>query len=103
MKDMAKSWMEDKAIWVFDLAHNNLDEDAIVKGFLKHYVLQGEGIEKVQQDMHFRTHYGDLYLQSAISGLRKALEHQIDVPIRSEMRTLDDPCIAVKGGIAWEH
>lgn len=34
---MAKAWLEDKATWLFDLAHDNLDEDAIVKGFLKHY------------------------------------------------------------------
>lgn len=31
---MAKAWLEDKATWLFDLAHDDLDEDAIVKGFL---------------------------------------------------------------------
>lgn len=24
---MAKAWMEDKKIWLFDLAHGNLDEE----------------------------------------------------------------------------
>ena len=74
---MAKAWLEDKATWLFDLAHDNLDEDAIVKGFLKHYVLQGRSIGDVQQDLHFRTHYGDFYLESAMADLRRALEVQI--------------------------
>lgn len=87
---MAKAWLEDKATWLCDLAHNNLDDDSIVKGFLKHYVLQGFGIDDVQRDMHFRTQYGDLYLKSAMAGLRRALELQIEVPPRSEMRTLDE-------------
>lgn len=87
---MAKHWMEDKEVWLFDLVHNNLDEDAIVKGLLKHYVLQGHGIDNVQQDMHFHTHYGDLCLESAMASLRRALELQIKAPPRSEMRTLDE-------------
>lgn len=66
---MAKDWLEDKATWLFDLAHNNLDEDAIVKGFLRHYVQQGQGIDDVQRDMHFRTHYGDLYLKAAMTSM----------------------------------
>ena len=41
---MAEAWMEDKETWLFDLAHGDLDEDAIVKGFIKHYVLQDKGI-----------------------------------------------------------
>ena len=64
---MAKAWLEDKSTWLFDLAHDNLDEDAIVKGFLKHYALQGQGMGDVQRDLHFRTHYGDLYLKAAIT------------------------------------
>ena len=24
---MAKAWLEDKATWLFDLAHDNLDEE----------------------------------------------------------------------------
>ena len=80
---MAKAWLEDKATWLFDLAHDDLGDDAIAKGFLKHYVLQGKGIDDVQRDMHFRTHYGDLYLQAAMVSLRRALEIQIEAPPRS--------------------
>lgn len=87
---MAKAWLEDKATWLFDLAHDNLDEDAIAKGFLKHYALQGQGMGDVQRDMHFHTHYGDFYLKAAMAYLRRALEVQIEAPPRSEMRTLDE-------------
>lgn len=87
---VAKAWLEDKATWLFDLAHDDLDEDAIVKGFLKHYALQGQGMGDVQRDMHFRTHYGDSYLKGAMAYLRRALEVQIEAPTRSEMRTLDE-------------
>ncbi len=87
---MAKAWLEDKATWLFDLAHDNLDEDAIVKGFLKHYTLQGQGMGDVQRDMHFRTHYGDSYLKGAMAYLRRVLEVQIEAPPRSEMRMLDE-------------
>lgn len=100
---MARIWLEDKATWLFDLAHNNLNDDAIVKGFLKHYVLQDQGISNVQQDMHFRTHYGDLYLESAISGLRRALESQIEAPPMSEMRTLDEVRMIVQAVRAGER
>ncbi len=87
---VAKAWLEDKATWLFDLAHDDLDEDAIVKGFLKHYALQGQGMGDVQRDMHFHTHYGDFYLKAAMAYLRRALEVQIEAPPRSEMRTLDE-------------
>lgn len=100
---MAKAWLEDKAIWLFDLAHSDLDEDAIVKGFLKHYVLQGRSIGDVQQDFHFHTHYGDSYLESAMTSLRRALEYQIDAPPRSEMRTLEEVSMIVQAVRAGER
>ena len=82
---MAKAWLEDKTTWLFDLAHGNLDEDSIVKGFLKHYILQSRGIDDVQQDLHFHTGYGDFYMESAMYGLRRALERQVEAPLRLEM------------------
>lgn len=87
---MDKSWMEDKALWLFDLAHGDLDEDAIVKGFLKHYVLQDKSISNVRQDLHFHTHYGDYYTESAMVNLSRAIGHEIDATPRSEMRTLGE-------------
>lgn len=87
---MGKAWLEDKEIWLFDLSHGDLDEDSIVKGFLKHYVLQDKSIGDVQKDLHFHTHYGDYYMETAMSSLRRALEYEVDAPSRSEMRTLDE-------------
>lgn len=87
---MGKAWMEDKEIWLFDLAHGNLDEDSIVKGFLKHYVLRDKSISNVRQDLHFHTHYGDYYTESAMVNLSRAIGHEIDAPPRSEMRTLGE-------------
>lgn len=87
---MEKSWMNDKALWLFDFAHGDLDEDSIVKGFLKHYVLQDKSIGNAQQDLHFHTHYGDFYMETAMGSLRKTLELEVDVPPRSEMRTPDE-------------
>ncbi len=87
---MAKEWLENKATYLFDLAHGNLDLDATVKGFIKHYVLQSQGIDDVQQDLHFHTSYGDYYMEFAMHELRRALEAQIEAQPRSEMRTLEE-------------
>ena len=76
---MKKEWMENKEDWLFDLAHGNLDENAILKGFLKHYVLQDCGIADVQRDLHFHTNYADFYLKEAMSAFRSALENQIRI------------------------
>lgn len=100
---MAKAWLEDQATWLFDLAHDDLNEDAIVKGFLKHYILQGRSIGDVQQDLHFHTYYGDYYLESAMASLQKALEFQIDAPPRSEMRTLEEVSMIVQSVRAGER
>lgn len=100
---MANIWLNDKVTWLFELAHNDLEEDAIVKGFLKHYVLQGRGISNVQQDMRFHTHCTDICLKSAISELRRALENQIEAPHRSEMRTLDEVKMIVQAVRAGER
>ncbi len=82
---MATVWMEDRATWLFDLAHGNLDEDATVKGFIKHYVLVGRGMDNVLQDLHFHTHYGDPYMKSIALRLRTGLENLIETPPRSEI------------------
>ena len=100
---LEKTWMDDKAIWLFDLAHGDLNEDYIVKGFLKHYVLQSQGIDDVQQDLHFHTNYGDFYMESAMSGLQLALENQVKAPPRSEMRTLDEVRMIVQAVRAGER
>ena len=100
---MAKAWMEDKVTWLFGLAHGDLDEDAIVKGFLTHYVLEGQGIADVQQDLHFHARYRDCCMEYAMSALCRALEVQVDAPPRSEMRTLEEVKAIVQAVRAGER
>lgn len=100
---MAKAWMKDKATWLFDLAHGNLDQDATVKGFLRHYALKEKGLCDVQQDLHFHTCYGDFYMDSAMLCLRRALEKQVEAPDRSELRTLDEVGMIVQAVRAGER
>ncbi len=59
---------EEGKLWLFDLAHGNLnDTEQVLKGFVKYYVLQGRGIGNVQDDIVFHTSYG-------VEGVRKAIE-----------------------------
>lgn len=44
-------------MWLFDLAHGNLRDSQILKGFLKYYVLDGYSMANVVDDMRFHTHY----------------------------------------------
>lgn len=62
---------EEHRLWLFDLAHGNLDEDRIVKGFIKYYVLEGLALGNVQDDIVFKTHYMP---ENAMESLKTALE-----------------------------
>lgn len=57
---------EDMKLWLFDVAHGNLDDEKILKGFIKYYVLHGQAIGNVQDYITFHTMYG-------IQGVRKAI------------------------------
>ena len=48
---------EEHRIWLFDLAHGNLKELDIVKGFIGFYALNGYAIGNAVDDVLFRTHY----------------------------------------------
>ena len=65
-------------IWLFDLAHGNLSDLEIIKGFIKYYVLFNCRIQNVQDDIHFRTNYGVLGEQTALESLNKALCSYVD-------------------------
>lgn len=62
---------EEHRLWLFDLAHGNLQEPDIVKGFIKYYALNGFTIENVVDDIVFRTHYRP---ELAVESLRDTLE-----------------------------
>jgi hypothetical protein len=62
---------EDHKIWLFDLAHGNLTDEKILKGFVKYYVLNGFTVENVQDDIIFRTHYNPV---KAMETLKEVLQ-----------------------------
>ena len=66
-------YSEKMKFWLFDLAHGNLSELEIIKGFIKYYVLYNQTIQNVQDDIHFHTTYGVLGEQMALESLNKAL------------------------------
>lgn len=65
---------EGHKLWLFDLAHGNLEEDQIVRGFIKYYALEGCQMEHVQNDLVFRTACGAEHSGYAMESLREALE-----------------------------
>lgn len=65
---------EDMKIWLFDLAHDNLNDQEILKGFIKHYVLYDLTISDVHQDIRFHTLYGVIGTKVALNNLRGVLK-----------------------------
>lgn len=62
---------EEHRIWLDDLAHSDLSESDIVKGFIKFYALNGLTVGNVVDDILFRTHYD---VCAAKENLMSALE-----------------------------
>jgi len=69
---------EEHKLWLFDLAHGNLSEVRMVRGFLKFYALEGYPLQNVVDDLVFRTHYGPERAGQAADDLRAALEKAAD-------------------------
>lgn len=65
---------EDMKLWLFDLAHGNLSDDQIVKGFIRHYVLYDLTMNMVKDDIYFHTCYGMEGVKKAWESLTKALK-----------------------------
>ncbi len=64
-------------LWLFDLAHGNLTDEIILKGFIKHYVLFGYTVGTVQDNIRFHTNYGDDGCYRAMSDLKRVLESYV--------------------------
>ncbi len=62
---------EDHKIWLFDLAHGNLTEENVLRGFIKYYALNGFTVGNVQDDIVFRTYYDPT---EAMNTLRTVLQ-----------------------------
>lgn len=67
---------DEMKLWLFDLAHGNLSDKAIIAGFLKHYVLWDCTIGDVKRDIIFHTNYGKKGCEIAVNTLMSAVEEQ---------------------------
>ncbi len=70
---------EEHKIWLFDLAHENLTDEEILKGIIKYYILSGCRLDNVIDDIVFKTHYDP-------SGIK---EHLIEVLQKAAEKTLE--------------
>ena len=68
-------YSDEMKLWLFDLAHGNLEEKDIIAGFIKYYVLFDCTIQDVKRDIIFHTNYGNCGCVSALDSLSIALEH----------------------------
>lgn len=64
-------------LWLFDIAHGNLETDDVVSGFIKHYVLYNRTMQNVQDDILFHTSYGKEGAVAALSSISEALNYLI--------------------------
>lgn len=61
-------------LWLFDLAHGNLEDPEILSGFIRYYILQGFSVSQVVNDIVYRTTYGVPGVQTAKSSLLRVLQ-----------------------------
>ena len=69
---------EDMKVWLFDLVHNNLNDQEILKGFIKYYVLWDLTISDVHRDIHFKTSYSIMGTKVALDSLRRVLQKYVE-------------------------
>lgn len=60
-------------MWLFDLAHGNLRDSQIMKGFLKYYALDGYSMANVVDDMRFHTHYSLEQIRQSKESLERVI------------------------------
>lgn len=70
-------YSEKMKLWLFDLAHGNLNENDIVAGFIEHYILFDCSMQDVKRDIIFHTNYGDTGCITALTSLSNALKHVV--------------------------
>lgn len=74
-------YSEDMKLWLFDLAHGNLEGKDIIAGFIKHYVLFDCTMQDVKRDIVFHTNYGESGVKTALNALSDALTRVISAKI----------------------
>ncbi|MEY8356918.1 hypothetical protein AALB39_26735 [Lachnospiraceae bacterium 54-53] len=70
-------YTEEMKLWLLDLAHGNLSDKDILKGFIKYYVLHDFGVGQVVSDIVFHTIYGTGGVITAKESLLKVLNQTI--------------------------
>lgn len=60
-------------VWLFDLAHGNLQDDEILSGFIKHYALRGLTVDHIASDIIYHTTYGELRVAQAKASVLRIL------------------------------
>jgi len=70
-------YTEEMKLWLFDLAHGNINDENILKGFIKHYVLHDFGVGGVVDDIHFHTMCGTAGIVTAKESLLRVLNQMI--------------------------
>lgn len=68
---------EEMKLWLFDLAHGNLQERDIITGFIKYYVLFDCTMQDVKRDIIFHTNYGEKGVITALNSLSNTLNNMI--------------------------
>lgn len=89
---------EDMKLWLFDLTHGNMPDDAVVKGFIRHYVLNGLTIGNVQQDIIFHSMSGVHNCRRAMESLRRSLAEYADGAETRTLREVQSIVDAVRAG-----
>lgn len=70
---MTETAAKDHGLWIFDLAHGNLQDPEVLQGFIRYYVLEGKSLNNVLDDLFFRTSYGPHYTGKAMDQLKAVL------------------------------
>lgn len=81
---------EEASIWMHRLLQDKLSDDAIVKGYLKHYALTGKTLENAKEEIESRSWHEQDVRQRAITRLYFALESHANAPEPPESRTLEE-------------
>lgn len=68
---------EEMKLWLFDLAHGNLNDKDVISGFIKHYVLYDLSLWDVKRDIIYHTTYGNDGVITAIETLNRSLRKLI--------------------------
>ena len=68
---------EELNMWLFELAKGKLSDEQLIKGFIKHYVLQGYTIGSIKADALVHPYLKPSSTSKAWKNLSRALENYI--------------------------